>query len=538
MTQESASVSENRSTGTAVTARLRELLRRFDPTILGLLGLLSVPSYVFDSLVLLRVFSIFYIFFLWMLVGPLVDAVLSRGTDEETEPTDWLQVGSVREFAVGYLMIPLTLLNPLVFAQDIIQGVGGLVTFVRYRGSIPDAEGYDQQVDYRLPVEGTWTVVNGSPEREHSHSWIYPNQRYAYDLLITDEEGRSRPEEAGPTTEEYYCYDEPVLAPADGVVVDTFDAVLESDRAGGLSHPLKRSIPGGHVVIRHADSEYSFLAHLRPGSVTVEPGDRVTRGQQVGRCGHSGNSSEPHLHFQVQDRANFVTAASLPVQFADVTVESPGVTNDPDIVPGQDAWHPEGDSDPESNTDGAPDDSGSPPETHHDRTFVIERQRVTHAASDESGDPANQTPDSPPPEPPVGSTGHRLAEVLRRAAYGLAVAGIVTFLARTVTSLANIALSGVAVAAVLGSAALVGLVFHYVFGWLRGDRFQTRGGSVGTPLGLGLAAVAVAGATQSGAVGVGPLVGILLFAGVVGYYLVSEYHTRRLLTMGRGAASG
>jgi hypothetical protein len=538
MTQESASVAENRSTSTAVTARLRELLRRFDPTMLGLLGLLSVPSYVFDSLVLLRVFSIFYMFFLWILIGPLVDMVLSRGTDEETEPTDWLQIGSVRELTVGYLMIPLTLLNPLVFAQDIVQGLGGLVTFVRYRGSLPDAESYDQQVDYRLPVEGTWTVVNGSPEREYSHSWIYPNQRYAYDLLITDEEGRSRPEEAGPATEAYYCHDEPVLAPADGVVVDTFDAVLESDRAGGFSHPLKRSIPGGHVVIRHADSEYSFLAHLRPGSATVEPGDRVARGQQVGRCGHSGNSSEPHLHFQVQDRPNFVTAASLPVQFDDVTVESPGVTHDPDIVPGQDAWHPEDDTDTGSTPSDAPDGSG-PPETHHDRTCVIEGQRVTHAgrSSDEWGE-AGRTPDSPPPELPVRSTGQRVAGVLRRTAYGFAVAGVATFLARTVTSVANIALSGFAVATVLGSAALAGVVFHYGFDSLRGDRFQTRSGSVGASLGLGLAALVVAGAAQSGAVSVGVLVGLLLLAGLSGYYLVSEYHTRRLLTAGHGTASG
>ena len=531
MTQESPATAQSQSESGSVVSRLRDTLRGSNPAMLGVLGLLSLPAEVFDSLAALRIFGIFYLFFLWILVGPLVDAVLARGTDEETEPTDWLQVGSLREFAVGYLMMPLTLLNPLVFVQDTVQGLGGLVSFVRYRGSLPDAESYDQQVDYRLPVEGTWTVVNGSPEREHSHSWIYPNQRYAYDLLITDEEGRSRPEEAGPTTEEYYCYDEPVLAPADGVVVDTFDAVLESDRAGGFSHPLKRSIPGGHVVVRHADSEYSFLAHLRPGSVTVEPGDRVTRGQQVGRCGHSGNSSEPHLHFQVQDRANFVTAASLPVQFADVTVESPGVTHDPDIVPGQDAWHPEGDSGPESTPDDALDDTGSPSETHHDRTYVIEGQRVTHAgrSGDKQADPAGRTTDSPSPEPSVRPTGRRVLGVLRRGAYGLAVAGVLTFIANTV-------LSGFAVAAALGCAAAVGVGFHYGFGLLREGRFQTRSGSVGASLGLGLAAVATAGAAQSGVVGAGTLVGLLLLAGVLGYFLVSAC-ARQLPAAGHGAAS-
>lgn len=537
MAQEPPATAQSQSESRSVASRLRDMLQGFNPVMLGLLGFLSLPAEVFDSLRLLRIFGIFYLFFLWIFIGPLVDMVLARRTDEETEPTDWFQAGTVREFAAGYLMLPLTLLNPLVVAQDLTQALGGLASFVRYRGSLPDAESYDQQVDYRLPVEGTWTVVNGSPEREYSHSWIYPNQRYAYDLLITDEEGRSRPEGAGPATEEYYCHDEPVLAPADGVVVDTFDAVLESDRAGGFSHPLKRSIPGGHVVIRHADSEYSFLAHLRPGSATVEPGDRVTRGQQVGRCGHSGNSSEPHLHFQVQDRPQFVTAASLPVQFDDVTIESPGVTHDPDLVPGYDVWHsgagaedssgstPDGDTEPFP--DDAADGSDPSPDGYHDRTFILEGQRVTHAgpSGDESGgDDETALRDSDPHTSrlPTRSMGGAVA-MLRRGALGLAVGAALTFVA-------SIALSGLAVAAVLGGAAVAGVAFRFGLALLRGDRFQRRTGSVGTPLGLGLAAAAVAGAVQSGAVSTGALVGILLLAGTLGYLLVAEYSARQFHT--------
>jgi murein DD-endopeptidase MepM/ murein hydrolase activator NlpD len=102
-----------------------------------------------------------------------------------------------------------------------------------------------------------------------------------------------------------------------------------------------------------------------PGSVTVDPGQRVERGQQVGRCGYSGNSSEPHLHFQVQDHPDFATTTSLPVRFDDIEIESPGVTHEPDLVPGYDVWH-----------SGSPDDS---PDGYHSRTFVVEGQRVAHA---------------------------------------------------------------------------------------------------------------------------------------------------------------
>ncbi|PSQ47779.1 M23 family peptidase [Halobacteriales archaeon SW_7_65_23] len=497
------------SRATAVAGRLRRLLRRFDPTLLGLLGFLSLPAYVSDSLSFLEVFEPFFLFFLWFFVGPIVDMVLARGADEETEPTDWLQVGRVREFAVGYLMIPLTFLNPLVMTQDLLQIAGGAASFLRHRGSFPDSESYEQQVPYRLPVDGTWTVVNGSPEREYSHSWIYPNQRYAYDVLVTDEDGRSRPDGASTAVENYYCHDEPVVAPADGVVVDSFDAALEASRGGGFSHPLKRSIPGGHVVLKHADSEYSFLAHLRPGSVPVEPGQRVERGQEVGRCGHSGNSSEPHLHFQIQDGPDFLTAASLPVQFDDIEVEFPGVAHDPDFVPGYDVWHA--------------DDPEDDPEGYHERTFLVEGQRVTHAGGGDADGSADEGRTGTPAEPttPGGATG-LVASTLKRAMLGVAVGGVIAF------AVGLFASSTVAVGAIAGAAA-VALAVRIV-AVLRGSTSRGRTGWFGSPIGFAIAA---------GAVALGIVVGFeLTVAGLLGYVLVSAAESRRLRGVsGQPAAS-
>lgn len=485
------------SRATAVAGRLRRLLRRFDPTLLGLLGFLALPAYVSDSLSFLEVFEPFFLFFLWFFVGPIVDMVLARGADEETTPTDWLRMGGLGEFAVGYLMIPLTFLNPMTVTQDLLQMAGGAASFLRHRGSLPDSESYEQQVPYRLPVDGTWTVVNGSPEREYSHSWIYPNQRYAYDVLVTDEDGRSRPEGTNTAVENYYCYDEPVVAPADGVVVDSFDAALEASRGGGFSHPLKRSIPGGHVVIKHAESEYSFLAHLRPGSVPVEPGQRVERGQVVGRCGHSGISSEPHLHFQIQDSPDFLTAASLPVQFDDTEIEYPGVAHESDLVPGYGVWHA-----------GDPDDS---PDGYHERTFLIEGQRVTHddAADDLPGATAGQrTVASAEPS--------RVVSTLKRAVLTLAVGGVLAY------AVGLFASETVAVGAVAGAAVLALAVRAVAV--LRGSTASGRTGWAGSPVGFALAG----GAVASGAV-VGPE---LLAAGLLGYALVSAAESRRFRQSG------
>ena len=110
---------------------------------------------------------------------------------------------------------------------------------------------------------------------------------------------------------------EPILAAADGEVVAARDAHRDHPAPGsGAIDWRARDIRGNFVVIRHAAREYSVLAHLLRGSVSVRPGDRVCRGQVIGRCGNSGHSTEPHLHFHVQDHPNFYLAVGRPVHFA------------------------------------------------------------------------------------------------------------------------------------------------------------------------------------------------------------------------------
>ena len=72
---------------------------------------------------------------------------------------------------------------------------------------------------------------------------------------------------------------------------------------------------GNHVIIDHGQSEFSSLNHLMNGSTRVNVGDRVDAGAPIGLCGTSGSSSEPHLHYHLQDTALFVHADGLPAQF-------------------------------------------------------------------------------------------------------------------------------------------------------------------------------------------------------------------------------
>lgn len=225
--------------------------------------------------------------------------------------------------------------NSAVFFQSLKQMFGNLIISLRYGSRIPGAENYNGSVKYSLPFRGTWTVVNGGVEEAASHSWQILTQRYAYDFIIIDEEGKSF---SGSRTnhEDYYCYGKEVLAPADGEVVEASDkypdsAILES----GEANCAARDIRGNYVLIRHADREYSLLAHLKQGSIRVKPGDAVKRGQHIANCGNSGNTSEPHLHFHVQEGRSFYTSAGLPIHFADIDANpAPGYAAiDPRPIP-------------------------------------------------------------------------------------------------------------------------------------------------------------------------------------------------------------
>jgi len=81
------------------------------------------------------------------------------------------------------------------------------------------------------------------------------------------------------------------------------------------------SVTGNYVMIDHGKSEYSFYAHLQPGSVRVHKGDRVKAGDLIGKLGSSGNSTEPHLHFHVCDSNDPLMSAGIPVNFSNVTIQ-------------------------------------------------------------------------------------------------------------------------------------------------------------------------------------------------------------------------
>jgi murein DD-endopeptidase MepM/ murein hydrolase activator NlpD len=79
---------------------------------------------------------------------------------------------------------------------------------------------------------------------------------------------------------------------------------------------------GNHVVLDLGNGEFALLAHLQKGSVAVKVGDKVTAGQRLGLTGNSGNTSEPHLHFHVQDGPKLFEGAGIPAFFDGVCTDA------------------------------------------------------------------------------------------------------------------------------------------------------------------------------------------------------------------------
>ena len=90
-----------------------------------------------------------------------------------------------------------------------------------------------------------------------------------------------------------------ILACNDGVVVWTTDNTIRDVKGFKKDVMAYLSPYGNHIVIMHGPMEYSLYCHLLPNSILVKKGDIVKQGQKIAKLGDTGNSSEPHLHFQL-----------------------------------------------------------------------------------------------------------------------------------------------------------------------------------------------------------------------------------------------
>jgi murein DD-endopeptidase MepM/ murein hydrolase activator NlpD len=142
-----------------------------------------------------------------------------------------------------------------------------------------------------LPFFGEWEVSQGhNGEITHKGPW-----KDAWDFIICDKKGQQY-KGSGDFAEDYFCFGKAIIAPFDGTVMEVVNSIPDNV----IGDVDTKNNWGNTVILKHTNDIYSKYAHLKYHSIEVKEGDIVKQGQLLGKCGNSGRSPYPHLHFQFQ----------------------------------------------------------------------------------------------------------------------------------------------------------------------------------------------------------------------------------------------
>jgi len=196
----------------------------------------------------------------------------------------------------------------------------------------------------KFPLSGEWCAINTPAEKIPSHGTDMFGQTYAYDFFQIDWDDKGykffdKPKfqsfMLGVDLRDTFCWSQPIFSPFDGEVVEVNDGIKERnpvhivrDLAIAIKNGLflkadrnsdLKNVLGNYIILRNGDI-FSLIAHARCHSILASAGDIVNEGQKLAEVGHSGNSTAPHLHFQLMDSPNLLKAKGLPCCFKGMKV--------------------------------------------------------------------------------------------------------------------------------------------------------------------------------------------------------------------------
>jgi murein DD-endopeptidase MepM/ murein hydrolase activator NlpD len=224
-----------------------------------------------------------------------------------------LQAGEIKKYEFKKMMQTYrqykTDFSTAIFMLSISQDVSGKINglFVA-----PYKEEEEKPVMPRniskmnLPFSGEWFVFWGGDTKEQNYHVSYGAQKNAFDIMIMGENGKTHKTD-GKTNDDYFAFGQPITAPCDAEVVMAVDGV--KDNTPGEMNTM--FVTGNTIVLKTANNEYLLFAHFKQHSIKVKQGDKVKQGQLLGLCGNSGNSSEAHLHFHIQNKENMTDAKGI-----------------------------------------------------------------------------------------------------------------------------------------------------------------------------------------------------------------------------------
>lgn len=149
---------------------------------------------------------------------------------------------------------------------------------------------------------------------------VYTSEKFAFDSNQSDSTMADTYSGDPKKNESYFIYGDTIYAVASGMVVHLQDGRAENQ---GNSHnvPLNKADDycGNYLILDIGGGAWASFAHIKPGSFLVSEGDQITEGQPIALVGNSGNSTEPHLHFQLQNTIDYFFSGGLPFAFKKFT---------------------------------------------------------------------------------------------------------------------------------------------------------------------------------------------------------------------------
>ncbi|MFJ8848255.1 M23 family metallopeptidase [Streptomyces cyaneofuscatus] len=223
--------------------------------------------------------------------------------------------------------------------------IGLVLSFTGPKGTLKSRPA----VEVEPPVTGRWSALNSPADKVPSHGTHAYGQTYAIDVVAEPESGAGEAPARPPfrlfwplvrRNRDFPAFGAPLLAAADATVVRASD--------GQRDHLSRNSLPallylmliegdvrsivgahriiGNHVILDLGDGTFALYAHLQRGSLQVKAGDTVRAGAPIARVGNSGNTTEPHLHFQLMDGPDPDSARGIPFTWRGVGVPAGGET--------------------------------------------------------------------------------------------------------------------------------------------------------------------------------------------------------------------
>jgi murein DD-endopeptidase MepM/ murein hydrolase activator NlpD len=201
--------------------------------------------------------------------------------------------------------------NVLIYL-DPENKIGGLLIKSHIQKNLPKLE---RNITKMIaPFKEQWFVFWGGETVAQNYHMADENQKYAYDLLMVNEGSSYKGDPK--KNESYLVFGKDIIAPCDAKVIKVIKGVI--DNVPGELNP--KELTGNTIVLETAEKEFILFAHLMKNSILVKVGDIVKQGQVMAQCGNSGNSTEAHLHLQLQNVADFFQATGAKMYFDKIMV--------------------------------------------------------------------------------------------------------------------------------------------------------------------------------------------------------------------------